>query len=222
MVRVTFLGHSSFLLEGSRRIMIDPWIEGNPQSPIRLEECKGADVYIVTHLHGDHGFEDAVKLSKSKGGVIVSIYEIAEEARKRGANSLGANIGSFFDINGVKVVLTKAVHSSNLGAPVGAVVELDGKRIYHAGDTGVFYDMKLIGDLYKPDLALLPIGGHFVMGPLEASLAIELLGVSKVIPMHYGTFPVLQGDPAELKKLTRSRGLETEIIVLKPGESYEL
>lgn len=222
MVRVTYLGHSAFLLEGSKRVFIDPWIEGNPQAPVKLEECRGADVYIVTHLHGDHGFEDAVKLSKNRGGVVVSIYEIAEEARKRGASSLGANIGSFFDVNGVKIALTKAVHSSNVGAPVGVVIELDGKRVYHAGDTGVFYDMKIIGELYKPDLALLPIGGHFVMGPLEASFAVELLGVNKVIPMHYQTFPVLKGDPEEFRRLLRSRGLEAEVIILKPGESYEL
>jgi len=222
LVRVTFLGHSAFLLEGSKRVLIDPWIDGNPQSPIKIEECKGADVYVVTHDHGDHGLEDAIKLSKRHGGTIVSIYEIAEEARRKGANSLGANIGSFFEVNGVKVVLTEAIHSSNLGAPVGAVIELDGKRIYHAGDTGVFYDMKIIGELYKPDLALLPIGGHFVMGPSEASLAIELLGVSKVIPMHYQTFPVLKGSVEELKEHMGRRGVRAEVIVLKPGESYEL
>ncbi len=222
MVRVTFLGHSAFLLEGSKRILIDPWIEGNPQSPIKLEECKGAEVYLITHDHGDHGLNDAIKLSKLHGGTIVSIYEIAEKARMEGASSLGANIGSFFDVNGVKIVLTKALHSSGTGAPVGAVIGLDGRRVYHAGDTGVFYDMRIIGELYRPDLALLPIGGHYVMGPLEASLAIELLGVSKVIPMHYRTFPVLKGEPDELRRLVESKGLKTEIIVLKPGESYEI
>lgn len=222
MVRVTFLGHSAFLLEGSKRVLIDPWIEGNPQAPIKLEECGGADVYVITHDHGDHGLSDAVKLSKTRGGTIVSIYEIAEKARREGASSLGANIGSFFEVNGVKIVLTKALHSSSFGAPVGAVVELDGKRVYHAGDTGVFYDMRIIGELYRPDLALLPIGGHYVMGPLEASLAVELLGVGKVIPMHYQTFPVLQGRPEELRRLIESKGLKTEIIVLKPGESYEI
>ncbi|MEM4581994.1 MAG: metal-dependent hydrolase [Candidatus Korarchaeum sp.] len=222
MVRVTFLGHSAFLLEGSKRVFIDPWIDGNPQSPIKLEECRGADVYVITHDHGDHGLSDAIRLSKAHGGTVVSIYEIAEKARREGANSLGANIGSFFEVNGVRMVLTGALHSSGVGAPVGAVIELDGKRVYHAGDTGVFYDMKIIGELYRPDLALLPIGGHYVMGPLEASLAVELLGVSKVIPMHYQTFPVLQGKPEELRRLLESRGLRAEVIVLKPGESYEL
>ncbi|MEM0016870.1 MAG: metal-dependent hydrolase [Candidatus Korarchaeum sp.] len=222
MVRVTFLGHSAFLLEGSKRVLIDPWIDGNPQSPIKLEECRGADVYVITHDHGDHGLSDAIRLSKAHGGTVVSIYEIAEKARREGANSLGANIGSFFEVNGVRVVLTEALHSSGVGAPVGAVIELDGKRVYHAGDTGVFYDMRIIGELYRPDLALLPIGGHYVMGPLEASLAVELLGVSKVIPMHYQTFPVLQGKPEELRRLLESRGLRAEVIVLKPGESYEL
>lgn len=222
MVRVTFLGHSAFLLDGSKRVLIDPWIDGNPQAPIKLEECKGADVYVITHDHGDHGLNDAIKLSKSRGGTIVSIYEIAEKARREGASSLGANIGSFFEVNGVKMVLTKALHSSSVGAPVGAVIEVDGKRVYHAGDTGVFYDMKIIGELYRPDLALLPIGGHYVMGPLEASLAVEFLGVSKVIPMHYQTFPVLQGKPEELRSLLENKGLKVEVIVLKPGESYEL
>ncbi|RDD53277.1 MAG: metal-dependent hydrolase [Candidatus Korarchaeota archaeon NZ13-K] len=222
MLRVTFLGHSAFLLEGSKRVLIDPWIDGNPQAPMKIEECRGADVYIVTHDHGDHGLSDAIRLSKRHGGIIVSIYEIAEKARREGASSLGANIGGFFEVNGMRVALTNAVHSSGVGAPVGAVVELDDRRIYHAGDTGVFYDMKIIGELYKPDLALLPIGGHYVMGPLEASLAVELLGVQKVIPMHYGTFPVLRGNPEEFKRFLESRGLKAEVIVLRPGESYEL
>ncbi len=223
MVKVTFLGHSAFLLEGSKRVLIDPWIEGNPQSPISIDQCKGADIYVVTHAHGDHGLDDAIKLAKSHGGTIVSIYEIAMEAGNRGVEkTVGANIGGFFEVDGVKIALTTAIHSSPIGAPTGVVVELDGKRIYHAGDTGVFYDMRLIGELYKPDLALLPIGGHFVMGPLEAAKAIELLGVKKVIPMHYETFPVLKGRPEELKELLRERGLDCEVIILKPGESYEL
>ncbi|MEM1984325.1 MAG: MBL fold metallo-hydrolase, partial [Candidatus Korarchaeum sp.] len=120
MVRVTFLGHSAFLLEGSKRVLIDPWIDGNPQSPIKLEECRGADVYVITHDHGDHGLSDAIRLSKAHGGTVVSIYEIAEKARREGANSLGANIGSFFEVNGVRMVLTEALHSSGVGAPVGA------------------------------------------------------------------------------------------------------
>ncbi len=223
MVKVTYLGHSAFLLEGSRRVLLDPWIEGNPQSPISLDQCEGADIYIITHAHGDHGLDDAVKLAKKHGGTVVGIYEIALEASNKGVkDTVGANIGGFFDVNGVKIALTTATHSSPIGAPTGAVVELNGKRIYHAGDTGVFYDMKLIGELYKPDLALLPIGGHFVMGPLEAAKAIELLGVKKVIPMHYGTFPVLTGKPEDLINLLREKGLEADVIVLKPGESYEL
>lgn len=223
MVGVTFLGHSAFLLEGSRRVLIDPWIEGNPQSPVSLDKCRGADIYIITHAHGDHGLDDAVKLAKAHGGTIVSVYEIALEAGNRGVEkTVGANIGGFFEIDGVKIALTKAVHSSPIGVPIGAVIELDGKRIYHAGDTGVFYDMKLIGELYNPDLALLPIGGHFVMGPLEAAKAIELLGVKKVIPMHYGTFPVLRGRPDELRSLLRGRGIKCEIVELRPGEKYEL
>ncbi|HDI74239.1 MAG TPA: metal-dependent hydrolase [Candidatus Korarchaeota archaeon] len=223
MVKVTFLGHSAFLLEGSKRILIDPWIEANPQAPVSLDQCKGADIYVITHAHGDHGLEDAVKLAKRHGGTIVSIYEIASEANSKGVErTVGANVGSFFEVDGVKIALTTAIHSSPIGAPTGAVVELDGKRIYHAGDTGVFYGMKLIGELYKPDLALLPIGGHFVMGPLEAAKAVELLGVKKVIPMHYGTFPVLKGRPEEFIELLKQKGIDAEVIVLKPGESYEL
>ncbi len=222
-MKVVYLGHSAFLLEGSRRVLIDPWIEGNPQAPISLNECKGADVYVITHAHGDHGLEDAIKLAKRHGGVIVGIYEIANEAASKGVKeTVGANIGGFFEVNGVRIALTTAVHSSPIGAPTGAVVELDGKRVYHAGDTGVFYDMKLIGELYSPDLALLPIGGHFVMGPLEAAKAIELLGVKKVIPMHYQTFPVLKGKPEELVNLLKEKGLDVEVIALRPGESYEL
>ncbi len=224
MVKVTYLGHSAFILEGGRgkKVMIDPWIEGNPQAPMSLDQVGGADIYIVTHSHGDHGLEDAIKLAKRHGGTLVGIYEITLEAANKGVEkTVGANIGSFFEVEGVKVALTVATHSSGLGAPTGVVIELDGKRVYHAGDTGVFYDMKLIGELYSPDLALLPIGGHFVMGPKEAAKAIELLGVKRVIPMHYGTFPVLIGKPDDLKEILKERGVDAEIIVLKPGESYE-
>ncbi len=222
-MKITYLGHSGFLLEGSKRVLIDPWLEGNPQAPITLDQCRGADIYVITHAHGDHGLDDAIKLAKKHGGTVVGIYEIANEAAKKGVkDTVGANIGGFFEVQGVKIALTNAVHSSPIGAPTGAVIELDGKRVYHAGDTGVFYDMKLIGELYSPDLAMLPIGGHFVMGPLEAAKAIELLGVKKVIPMHYQTFPVLKGKPEELREILKEKGIDVEIIELKSGESYEL
>ncbi|MGB9631409.1 MAG: metal-dependent hydrolase [Candidatus Methanodesulfokora sp.] len=223
MVKLMYLGHSAFLLEaGGRRIMFDPWIAGNPRCPVKTNECEGADIYAVSHSHADHGLDDAIELSKRKKGKVVGIFEIAEYAGKKGADSVGANIGGPFEVNGVLIKLTQAVHSSDLGSPVGFVVKAGGISVYHAGDTGLFYDMKLIGELYRPDLALLPIGGHFTMDPREAAKAVELLGVDRVVPMHYGTFPVLYGKPEDLKRELRERGIKAEVIQLEPGESREL
>ncbi len=223
MVRITWYGHSAFLLEvEGKRIAFDPWISGNPRCPISLEKFEGADIYAVSHSHGDHGLEDAIKLSKDKGGVIVGIFELANYASKEGAEAVGANIGGFFEVKGVKIALTEAVHSSNIGSPVGFLVKVGDRTFYHAGDTGLFGGMSLIGELYSPELSMLPIGGYYTMDPLQASLALKMLRSSIVAPMHWGTFPVLKGTPEELEKEIKRLGLKVRVLKLRPGEGLEI
>ncbi len=218
-----YLGHSAFELEVSgKKILIDPWIE-NPQSPAKVDEFQNVDYILVTHDHGDH-LGNAFDIAKKTGATIVAIFEIAQYANEQGVEkAIGTNIGGPVKLdNDLTVVFTPAFHSSGRGAPTGVVVMGKEGSIYHAGDTGVFKDMELIGELYSPKVALLPIGGHFVMGPREAAKAVELLKPEIAIPMHYGTFPVLWGTPEEFKKHVEAKGLPTKIVVLNPGDKMDL
>jgi len=222
-LKITYLGHSAFSLEGrGRKVCFDPWVRGNPSAPSGVESLEGADLLMVSHSHDDHGLRDAIEASKRWGGKVVGIFELANYAEREGAMAVGANIGGPFRVEGVEIVLTEALHSSSLGSPVGFVVKLGDLTVYHAGDTGVFPGMAIIGELYKPDIALLPIGGHFTMGPREAAKALEILRPSRVVPMHYGTFPVLWGTPEDLEREVRERGLDVEVVKLEPGESAEV
>ncbi|EEB72966.1 metal-dependent hydrolase [Thermococcus sp. AM4] len=223
MVKVRFLGHAAFLIEGSKKILIDPFLSGNPQAAVKPEEVE-ADLILITHAHGDH-IGDAVEIAKRTGAKIVAMYDIANYISEQGnVEVIGMNYGPT-EIDGVGIVQVPAWHSSSdgkygIGNPCGYIVKLDGKTIYHAGDTFVFLDMGLFSELYGPiDLALLPIGGHFTMGPKEAAKAVELLKPKKVVPMHYNTWPPISADPEEFKKLV---GDKAEVVILKPGESLEL
>lgn len=220
-MKIRYLGHAAFevLLDG-KKILVDPWITGNPKSPVKLEGMS-ADIVIVTHEHGDHGFDDAVEIAK-KGAKFVGIFELATKAGEKGAkDAVGMNIGGPADIDGLKIVLTQAFHSSTAN-PTGVVVIGKGGSFYHAGDTGLFGDMKLIGEIYHPEVAMLPIGSHFTMGPVEASYAVKFIKPKIAIPMHYGTFPVLTGTPEEFMEEVKKRAPETEVIPMKPGESVEV
>lgn len=225
MARITWYGHAAFLLESSGvKVLIDPWIS-NPMSPTTPEKVPEPDYVVITHDHGDH-VGDALKiLRRSSRARVVAIYEIAEHIaselgeRERG---VGANIGGPVRLGGVTIYLTQAVHSSLRGAPTGAVIETSEITAYHAGDTGVFGDMALIGELYRPKVAMLPIGGHFTMGVKEAVKAVELLKPSIVIPMHYNTFPLIKADPEEFAELVKKRAPGTVVKILRPGESIEI
>ncbi|ASJ10188.1 metal-dependent hydrolase [Thermococcus sp. P6] len=224
MVRVRFLGHAAFLIEGSKKILIDPFLTGNPSAAAKPEELD-ADLILVTHAHGDH-IGDAPGIARRTGAKIVAMYDVANYLveKERGITTVGMNYGPT-EVEGVKIVQVPAWHSSSdgkhsIGNPCGYIVELDGVRIYHAGDTYVFSDMKLFPELYGPiDLALLPIGGHFTMGPLEAAKAVEFLRPRKVVPMHYNTWPPISADPEEFRRLVRDKA---EVVILKPGEALEL
>jgi L-ascorbate metabolism protein UlaG (beta-lactamase superfamily) len=220
MVKVTFLGHAAFKIEGSKTVLVDPFITGNPTSPLkRVEDIEKADVVIVTHDHGDHGFEDAVKICKRTGAYLVSQYELVVKSNLERVEPM--SIGGFVNVGGmgVEVAFTPAWHTANFGDPAGVIIRMDGKTIYHAGDTGLFYDMKLIGELYKPDLAILPIGSRFTMDIYQAAKAVEFISPKFVIPMHYNTFDLIKADPKEFERLVGDRA---KVVILNPGESFEL
>ncbi len=222
-MKIRYLGHSAFLLEGSRRVLIDPFLRGNPAAPVGPGDVE-ADYIVVTHLHGDH-FGDAVEIAKRTGATIVAIFEVANLAQRKGVRAVGGNIGGYMHLEGVDIALTNAVHSGwgegIYAQPVGAVIRMDGHVVYHAGDTGLFYDMKLIGDIFRPEVALLPIGGWFTMDVRQAVEAVKLIRPRLAVPMHYNTFDVIRADPEEFKRLVEEE-TETRVRILRPGESLEI
>ena len=213
---ITWLGHAAVKIQGSRTLFIDPFLTGNPAASTSPDEIAEADVVVVTHHHGDH-LGDAFTICKKTGATLVSIHEVAAEAEAEGIPSEGMNIGGTIETNNIKVHMVTALHSAEKGDPAGVVIEMDGKTIYHAGDTGLTYDMKLIGEFFKPDLSFIPIGDRYTMGIPSATRAVEFIQSKRVIPIHYGTFPIVSADPEEFKK---SVGDLAEVIILKPGESF--
>jgi L-ascorbate metabolism protein UlaG (beta-lactamase superfamily) len=227
--RLQWLGHSAFRITtpGGKVIVVDPWVQSNPACPDALKKFDRLDTMLITHGHFDH-IADAVALGKQFKPQVIGIYETCAWLESKGvAPTSGMNKGGTQKAGEIEVTMVNALHSCGIqdgdkiiygGDACGYVIRLPGGfTVYHAGDTAVFGDMKLIGELYAPDLAMLPVGDHFTMGPREAALAIRLLGVRHVVPMHFGTFPVLTGRPESLRDLTKDiAGLE--IHVLKPGD----
>ncbi len=225
-MRIKWFGHAAFKVEiDGVKFLVDPWLS-SPVSKGSINEVLDVDFIIVTHDHGDHLGDSIQIMKRSSKPKFIGIFEIANYVAEQIGTServIDGNIGGPIDLgNKFFVVLTPALHSSSRGAPTGAVFGREGEVAYHAGDTGLTYDMKLIGDLYKPKVAMLPIGGHYTMGPREAAKAAELIRPRYLIPMHYGTFPVIKGKPEELRNYLKEFDVDTELIVLKPGEEVEL
>jgi len=217
-MEITWLGHSGIKLQGSRIVYIDPFLTGNPVASTTPDEITEADVVVVTHYHGDH-LGDSFDICKKTGATLVGIHEIAVEGEAEGITVEGMNIGGTVEAKGVKIHMVQALHSAEKGDPAGVVIEMDGKTMYHAGDTGLTYDMKLIGEFFNPDLSFIPIGDRYTMGVPSAAKAVEFIQTKKVIPVHYNTFPIVSADPEEFKKRVEDKA---EVIILKPGESYTL
>ena len=214
-MELTFLGHACVLLSGTKTVLIDPFI---PEGDLP----EHADVVAVTHGHADH-LGDAVRLCRPT----IAINEVAKYLKEQGVPAEGMNHGGAITYDGIVFRMTPAVHSSwieeagpgyNGGGCAGFVIGMDGVNVYHAGDTALFSDMKLIGELYHPDVALLPIGGRFTMAPEEAMIAARFIGAPLVIPIHYNTWPVIRQDPVPFKTaLERTTDIRVEI--LEPGET---
>ncbi|HLW86731.1 MAG TPA: metal-dependent hydrolase [Candidatus Sulfotelmatobacter sp.] len=226
-IKLTWLGHATFRIEtpAGKTIIVDPWIMGNPACPAAEKNVKKVDVMLVTHGHGDH-IGDAVEIAKKHTPKVVGIPELVGWLEKKGVKQTSMmNKGGTQTVGDIKVTMVHADHSCGIqdgdelvygGEACGYVVEFaNGVKIYHAGDTNVFGDMAIIRELYAPDIAMLPIGDHFTMGPREAAYACNLLKAKTVIPMHFATFPVLTGTPGALQKLVPG----VEVLAMKPGET---
>ncbi|MGB7295171.1 MAG: metal-dependent hydrolase [Candidatus Aminicenantales bacterium] len=217
-MEITWLGHSAVKIKGSKTLFIDPFFSGNPCCPTSPREVKEADIVIVTHHHSDH-LGDAFVLAKKTRAVLVGVHEIAVDAQAEGITAEGMNVGGTIEVKGVKIHMVVAHHSAEKGCATGVVVEMDGRRLYHAGDTGLTYDMKLVAEFFRPDLSFIPIGDRYTMGIPSAVKAVEFTQTKRVIPVHYNTFPIIQADAQEFK---RRVGAAAEVIVLKPGDTYTL
>lgn len=226
-MKLTFWGHSCWLIEtGTHRLVIDPFISNNPKAPLQAAQVK-CDFILISHGHGDH-LGDAVEIAKRNRATIIANYEIATYCAGQGAQSHGMHIGGGHNFPFGRVKLTIAHHGSGLhsdkgfvylGNPAGFVITAAGKTVYHSGDTGLFLDMQLIGQLNKIDLALLPIGDNFTMGVDDAVKAVEFLKPGIAIPMHYKTWDVIDADPEVFASKVKALGVKAQIV--KPGESFE-
>ena len=226
--RITWLGHATFRIEtrDGATVIVDPWVMGNPMCPEPEKQVKRVDALICTHGHGDH-IGDAITIAKQHNPTVVGIFELCVWMEKKGAKHVAPmNKGGTQTVTGINITMTHAVHSCGIqdddgsivygGEACGYVMEFsNGVKMYHAGDTNVFSDMAIIRDLYAPTIAMLPIGDHYTMSPREAAYACKLLKPETVIPMHFGTFPLLTGTPGEFQKLVPG----VEVIEMTPGKT---
>lgn len=230
-MKLRWLGHSAFELisEENLKILIDPFISNNPSCHIPVEELD-ADLICITHGHADH-FGDALELANRTGALVIANHEISVFFSRQGFETQGMNIGGSSKFHNVKITMVDAIHSSDIdfmeevtpgGKACGFIFELEnGTKVYHAGDTSLFGDLKtIIGEIYKPDIALIPIGDRYTMGLQDASTAVQWISPKKVIPMHYNTFPVIEQNPEDFMDLVGNKIPESEVIVLNPGETF--
>lgn len=224
MPTARFLGHSCvYLTDGTYSLVIDPFLSGNEKAAVKPEELD-VNYVLITHGHGDH-VGDSIEIAKRSGATVIANFELANMCAGQGCNVHPMHIGGARKFDFGRVKLTIAHHGGGYGddasiytgPPVGFLVTMDGKTVYHPGDTGLFYDMKLIGEMNSIALAFLPIGDNFTMGIDDAVKAAEFLQAKKVVPFHYDTFPVIENDP----ELFASKVKGSEVVILAPGESVD-
>lgn len=228
-MRATWIGHSAWLIEGKDKVAVDPFLTGNAATDRKPGSIK-CDIIVVTHGHFDH-FGDTVEIAKKNDATVVAIHEIAVYLESKGVRAEGVNKGGSIKVKNTTVRMVDAIHSSGLpgpknsilpgGASCGAIID-SGIKIYHAGDTALFSDLKLIGQLYKPELAMLPIGDRYTMGPREASFAAAFVEAPMVVPMHYNTFPIIEADPFQFQEQCKKHGYKGEVTILNPGDRISL
>lgn len=218
-------GHASWQLKtsGGKTVLVDPWVTSNPKSPVKLEDVK-ADVILITHDHFDHA-SDLVAVAKQTGAKVVLQPEISKRYQGEGLpadQTVQMNIGGSVEVEGLTITMTEAFHSSETGEPAGFIVTLeDGKRVYFAGDTGIFANMATWAELYPLDVALLPIGSVYTMDPVQAAHALTFLKPKLAAPQHYGTFPALVQTADEFVRLAKEKAPGTEVKVVEPGGIIE-
>lgn len=226
-IKAFWLGHSAFRFEtpSGKTIYVDPFLQYNPKTPDSEKNPSEADYILLTHGHSDH-VGDTVELAKKTGATVVGMLELIEVLKSKGLpedQGNGMNKGGSVYFDDFKVTMVSANHSSSYdgqytGEPAGLIIRFkDGYTVYHAGDTNIMYDMKIYGELYKPDIVFLPIGDHFTMGPVEAAYAAKLIGAKTVVPIHYGTWPLLIGTPEELRKHIDK---DIEVLVPELGKNF--
>ena len=229
-VRFKWLSHAGFAITSpeGKTVIIDPWISENPLCPVKVDDVTAADIVLVTHDHFDH-IANAADIVKKTGAILVAVPETASKLQSEMGvaaenvvfGGYGMNVGGRAEVKGIGITMTQAFHSSATGCPVGYIVEFEnGNIVYHAGDTGIFDSMKLVGDLYNIDVALLPVGGVFTMDPFQASKALPMLRPKVVIPMHYKTFPILEQDASRFVTLAKEEYPEATVVALEPGGEY--
>jgi len=222
-MRLRYLGHSAFQIvsDGGHSILIDPYLDGNPSAPVKAQDIH-AEYIVLTHAHGDH-LGDSFKIADKEKTLFICVSELARYVGSRGYRAHAMHIGGGADFPFGRVKLTIAHHGSQTpdgqyaGPAAGAVLSVDGKNVYHCGDTGIFLDMKLIGELDPVDVMLVPIGDNFTMGIRDAAKAVELVRPKLAIPMHYNTFPAIKADPEDFRSQVEVLGMKC--LVLRPGES---
>lgn len=225
-MKLKYFSHSSFQVttNSSIKLLIDPFLDGNPTSPVKAADVD-AEYIILTHAHGDH-IGDSFSIAKRCGSSFICVNELADYCNAKGFEAHNMHIGGGYDFEFGRVKFTIAHHgsmtpdNSYAGEPAGVILSIDGKIIYHTGDTGLFYDMKLIGEMTPIDYMLLPIGDNFTMGITDAVKAVELTSPKVAIPMHYNTFPVIEADPNDFKAKVEAKGFKC--IVMEYGEEIDL
>lgn len=212
-MKITFLGHSGFIIKNEKTVVIDPFLTGNPKAAFGEKDVNRADIVLVTHSHPDH-LGDAVAIAKRTGAALVGAPEVVWSDEISGE---GMNFGGTIEIQGLNITMVKAEHSTETGDSAGFIWSQGGHTLYHMGDTGLFSDIKLIAEQYKPDILFVPIGDRFTMGPEDAAVATQWINPKIVIPMHFGTFPFIVQDAGAFSENV-ARQCDSRIVVLEPGE----